>query len=95
LEQDIKGKIVTASDEFAYENEVNKSWNAVNRNRRPLAFVKVKGKEDVKKTVKFCAKHELEACVYNGGTSVFCMKDEAVVIDLSTMCNVQVDAENK
>ncbi|XP_028513724.1 FAD-linked oxidoreductase DDB_G0289697 isoform X2 [Exaiptasia diaphana] len=95
LEQDIKGKIVTASDEFAYENEVNKSWNAVNRNRRPLAFVKVKGKEDVKKIVRFCAKHELEVCVYNGGTSAFCMKDEAVVIDLSTMCNVQVDAENK
>ncbi|KAK3735477.1 hypothetical protein QZH41_007906 [Actinostola sp. cb2023] len=95
LREEIRGNVVIPSDKALYENEINKIWNARLRSRRPSAFVKVKGKGDVVKAVKFCVSHELDICVYCEGKSDFAIGDDAVVIDLSGMCRIKVDENNK
>jgi len=63
LQEEIRGNVVIPSDKALYENEINKIWNARLRSRRPSAFVKVKGKGDVVKAVKFCVSHEVQSVV--------------------------------
>ncbi|XP_031567546.1 FAD-linked oxidoreductase DDB_G0289697-like [Actinia tenebrosa] len=95
LKKSIQGKIVEPSDGKKYDNEIKKVWNACLYDKRPLAFVKVKGKDDVAKTVKFCVRKQLDLCVSCGGTSDFVIADDAVIIDLSMMKRIKIDKTKK
>ena len=59
LEQDLDGKIVIEADGTIYENEIQKVWNAQLRTKRPLAFIKVKGKNDVATAIRFCVANKV------------------------------------
>lgn len=62
LKKEIQGKIVEPSNGSKYDNQIKSVWNACLYNKRPLAFVKVKGKGDVAKTIKFCVDNKVSLC---------------------------------
>jgi hypothetical protein len=59
LKESIRGRIVLPSEGIKYDNEIKRIWNACLHDKHPLAFVKVKGKSDVAKTVKFCVENQV------------------------------------
>ena len=56
----LSGNIILPSEnEKAYQQEVDETWNAAIRERKPAAFVRVATVEDVANTVKFCVQNEV------------------------------------
>ena len=51
--------ILPLENEKAYQQEVDETWNAAIRDRKPAAFVRVATVEDVANTVKFCVQNEV------------------------------------
>ncbi|XP_031567542.1 FAD-linked oxidoreductase DDB_G0289697-like [Actinia tenebrosa] len=94
LKEDIRGRIVQPSDVHKYDLEIKKLWNACLHIKRPIALVQPREKDDVAKTVKFCVDNKLDICVCCGGTTEVAVQDNAVLIDLSLMCDVIVDVDN-
>lgn len=84
-----------AENAKGYQKEIEGSWNASIRTRKPRAFVKVASVDDVVSTVKFCVENKLEICVCAAMNSDFAFVDDAVVIDLSDMNTVSVDVQSK
>lgn len=92
----LSGRVIVRSENAKdYQREVDETWNAAIRTRKPSAFVRVATVEDVVNTVKFCVKNELDMCVCAAKNSDFAMVDDAVVINLSDMNSVTVDVEKK
>jgi len=92
----LSGSVITESENPRdYQKEIEGTWNAAIRTRKPCAFVKVASVEDVARTVKFCVQNKLEMCVCAAKNSEFALADGAVVIDLSDLNNVAVDRESK
>ena len=65
--------------------------------RRPRVIVRCAGADDVVAAVNFARENELDLAVRGGGHSVpgFGTADDAVVVDLSGMRDVQVDPEQR
>jgi hypothetical protein len=61
LKEDIRCTVVLPSDGTKYDNEIKRLWNGCLHYKRPLAFVKVREKPDVSKTVKFCIDKKVSA----------------------------------
>ena len=60
LKAHLSGNIILSSEnEKAYQQEVDETWNAAIRDRKPAAFVRVATVEDVANTVKFCVQNEV------------------------------------
>ena len=60
LKNILSGKIILRSEnEKAYQQEVDETWNAGIRMRKPEAFVRVATVEDVANTIKFCVQNEV------------------------------------
>lgn len=56
----LSGSIILQSEnEKAYQQEVDETWNAAIRERKPAAFVRVATVEDVANTVKYCVQNEV------------------------------------
>lgn len=56
----LSGSIILKSDDTkAYQKEIDATWNAAIRTRKPCAFVKVASVEDVASTVKFCVQNKV------------------------------------
>lgn len=56
----LSGNIILQSEnEKAYQQEVDETWNAAIRERKPAAFVRVATVEDVGNTVKYCVQNEV------------------------------------
>lgn len=56
----LSGNIILQSEnEKAYQQEVDETWNAAIRERKPAAFVRVATVEDVANTVKYCVQNEV------------------------------------
>lgn len=91
LREQVRGEVVTAEDS-AYE-EARRVYNAM-IDRRPRVIVRCAGPDDVVAAVNFARESELDLAVRGGSHSVpgFGTADEAVVIDLSRMQAVDVDA---
>ncbi len=91
LREQVRGEVVTAED-GAYE-EARRVYNAM-IDRRPRVIVRCAGSDDVVAAVNFARESELDLAVRGGSHSVpgFGTADEAVVIDLSRMQAVDVDA---
>jgi FAD/FMN-containing dehydrogenase len=94
LRDRVGGETITAEDP-AYE-EARRVHNAM-IDRRPLAIVRCAGADDVVTAVNFARENQLDVAVRGGSHSVpgFGTADEAVVIDLSRMQQVEVDPDTR
>jgi FAD/FMN-containing dehydrogenase len=92
LSERVGGDVTTPSD--AGYDEARKVFNAM-IDRRPSVVVRCTSTEDVIAAVNYARENELDLAVRGGGHSVpgFGTADDAVVIDLSGMTDVQVDPE--
>jgi FAD/FMN-containing dehydrogenase len=94
LRESVRGEVVAPSDQ-SYE-EARKVFNAM-IDRRPACVVRCSGTADVVAAVNFARENELDIAIRGGGHSVpgFGTADDALVIDLSSMRDVQVDPERR
>ena len=92
LSERVSGDVITPSD--AGYDEARQVFNAM-IDRRPSAVVRCTSVDDVVAAVNFARENELDLAVRGGGHSVpgFGTADDAVVIDLAGMTDVQVDPE--
>jgi FAD/FMN-containing dehydrogenase len=92
LSERISGEVIAPSD-AGYE-EARKVFNAM-IDRRPSVVVRCTSTEDVIAAVNYARENELDLAVRGGGHSVpgFGTADDAVVVDLSGMTDVQVDPQ--
>lgn len=68
----LSGNIILPSEnEKAYQQEVDETWNAAIRERKPAAFVRVATVEDVANTVKFCVQNEVNRFTLKLRTDLF------------------------
>jgi len=58
----LSGSVITESENPRdYQKEIEGTWNAAIRTRKPCAFVKVASVEDVARTVKFCVQNKVSS----------------------------------
>ena len=90
LRESVRGEVIVPQDE-SYD-EARKVFNAM-IDRRPTVVVRCAGTDDVVAAVNFTRENGLDLAVRGGGHSVpgFGTADDAVVVDLSGMRDVQVD----
>jgi FAD/FMN-containing dehydrogenase len=86
---------VIRSGESGYD-EARSVWNGM-IDRRPALIVRCAGTPDVVEAVRFAREHELPIAVRGGGHGVagHAVNDGAIVVDLSEIRNVEVDAERR
>jgi FAD/FMN-containing dehydrogenase len=89
-----RGPIVLP-DEPGYE-EARTLWNAMH-DRRPAVVARCLGVADVMACVQFARENELLLCVKGGGHNIagLAVADGALLLDLSLMRGVSVDARNR
>jgi FAD/FMN-containing dehydrogenase len=94
LGSELKGRIIRPEDGL-YES-ARRVWNG-DIDRRPLLIVQVATTGDVVRAVRFAANRDLPIAVRGGAHSVagFSTCDDGIVIDLSAMNSVQVDAAGR
>jgi FAD/FMN-containing dehydrogenase len=92
LRSDIRGEVIGAADEVY--DEGRRVWNAA-VDRRPLALARCLDEADVQSAVRFATANDLEIAVRGGAHSMSgaSVVDDGIVIDLSLMNQVRVDAE--
>jgi FAD/FMN-containing dehydrogenase len=92
LRQSVRGQVIAADDD-GYE-DARRVFNAM-IDRRPAFVVRCAGTADVVAAVTFARENGLDLAIRGGGHSVpgFGTADDAVVVDLSGMRDVQVDPE--
>lgn len=90
----MRGETITAEDP-AYE-EARRVYNAMT-DRRPRIIVRCAGADDVVAAVNFARESQLDLAVRGGSHGVpgFGTADDAVVIDLCRMQNVDVDPSGR
>lgn len=94
LKGKVKGRIVLPGDP-SYD-EVRKIWNAM-IDRRPAVIVQCAEADDVPHAIMFARDNGLELSIRGAGHNIAgnAVCNDGVMIDLSTMTNVRVDAEKK
>jgi FAD/FMN-containing dehydrogenase len=94
LKGKVKGKIVLP-DNPRYD-EVRQIWNAM-IDRRPAVIVQCTDTGDVREALNFARENRLEISIRGAGHNIAgnAVCDGGVMIDLSTMKNVRVDAEKR
>ncbi len=94
LKARIKGVLVLPGD-AGYE-EARTVWNAM-IDRRPACVVRCLGTADVIAGVQFAREHRLLLCIKSGGHNIagLATADGALMLDLSLMRGVWVDAKKK
>lgn len=92
LEQAIAGSVVRPGD--ADYEEARRTWNHA-IDKRPALIVRPANTDDVVRAVRFAASEGLPIAVRGGAHSIagFSTNDDGVVIDLSAMNTVTVDAK--
>ncbi len=90
----LKGDLIRPG-EAAYE-EARKVWNAM-VDRKPALIVRCRGTVDVVSAVNFARHYGIPLSVRGGGHNVAgsAVCDDGLVVDLSLMTDVQVDAERR
>jgi FAD/FMN-containing dehydrogenase len=92
LAEGLRGELIGPADE-AYD-EARSIWNGVH-DRRPALIVRCAGVADVMRAVEFARSEKLLVAVRGGAHSIpgFSTCDGGIVIDLSPMKGIRVDAE--
>ena len=95
LRSRVRGEVITSADAAAYE-EARKVYNGM-IDKRPAAIVRCTGTADVAAVIGVARAEGLDLSVRGGGHSApgFGTNDGGLVIDLSGMNNVSVDADAK
>src|SRR3954449_1766305 len=91
LAEAVRGEVIAPGDP-GYD-EARAIWNGAH-DRRPALIVRCAGVADVMRAVEFARSQDLEVAVRGGSHSIpgFSTTDGGIVIDLSAMRSVQVDA---
>jgi FAD/FMN-containing dehydrogenase len=94
LAANLHGRVISARDPDY--DQARRIWNRM-IDRRPGLIVRCSGAADVQRTVAFARERELLLAVRGGGHSFpgYSMCNGGVVIDLSALIGVRVDAANK
>lgn len=94
LKENIKGSVVLPNDP-AYD-EVRKIWNGM-IDRRPAAIVRCAGSSDVQRSIEFAGANRLELTIRGAGHNIAgnAICDNGLMIDLSTLKEVKVDAQKR
>ena len=94
LKDKVKGQIVLPDD--SNYNEVREIWNAM-IDRHPAAIVRCKDANDVSHAISYARENELEISIRGGGHNIAgsAVCDNGMMIDLSNMKTVKVDAQKK
>jgi FAD/FMN-containing dehydrogenase len=90
----IKGKVVLPEDpEY---NEIRKIWNAM-IDRHPAIIVRCADPGDVQNAIAFAKENKLDLTIRGAGHNIAgnAVSENGLMIDLSTLKNVRVDAESK
>lgn len=87
----LRGELITRADD-SYE-QARRVWNGV-IDKHPLLIARCRGEADVIASIQFARSHNLPLAVRSGGHSVagFATCDDGLVIDLSPMKGITVDA---
>src|SRR5919199_1919899 len=95
LRESARGEVVPPADD-GY-GEASRIWNGAHDGRRPAIVVRCTGAADVIAAVGFARSNDLTIAVRGGGHSIagFSTCDGGVVIDLSGMTSVHVDAATR
>ncbi|MEO8083280.1 MAG: FAD-binding oxidoreductase [Ardenticatenales bacterium] len=90
----LSGPLLTAGD--AGYDDARTVWNAM-IDRRPAAVARCRGVADVIASVRFAREHDLLLCIKGGGHNIagLATADGALMLDLSLMRGVWVDAPNR
>jgi len=88
----VRGDVVLPGD--ANYDEVRQIWNAM-VDRKPAAIVRCTSRDDVVQAVRFAHRHKLLVSVRGGGHNIAgnAACDDGLMIDLSLMKRVEVDAK--
>lgn len=88
----VRGDVVLPGD--ANYDEVRQIWNVM-VDRKPAAIVRCTSRDDVVQAVRFARRHELLVSVRGGGHNIAgnAACDDGLMIDLSLMKRVEVDAK--
>ncbi|HET9942624.1 MAG TPA: FAD-binding oxidoreductase, partial [Terriglobia bacterium] len=94
LKENIKGSVVLPNDP-AYD-EVRKIWNGM-IDRRPAAIVRCASSSDVQRSIEFAGTNRLELTIRGAGHNIAgnAICDNGLMIDLSTLKEVKVDAQKR
>ncbi|HEY9612135.1 FAD-binding oxidoreductase, partial [Allocoleopsis sp.] len=94
LKTHVKGHVVLPDD--PNYDEVRQIWNAM-IDRRPAVIVQCAQADDVAYAIAFARENKLELSVRGGGHNIAgtAVCDRGVMIDLSMMKNVRIDARNR
>ena len=92
LKQKIQGRVVVAGD--SDYDDIRKIWNAM-IDRHPAVIVRVAGAEDVQRTIGFARENRMELTIRGAGHNIAgnAISENGIMIDLSTLKNVRVDAK--
>ncbi|MCI0614901.1 FAD-binding oxidoreductase, partial [bacterium] len=92
LKQKINGRVVLPGD--SDYDDIRKIWNAM-IDRRPSAIVRVAQSEDVQRTIGFARENKIELTIRGAGHNIAgsAISENGIMIDLSTLKNVRVDAK--
>ncbi|MCP6762682.1 MAG: FAD-binding oxidoreductase [Fischerella sp. CENA71] len=94
LKTHIKGHVVLPDD--PRYDEVREIWNAM-IDRRPTVIIQCANADDVSQAILFARNNGLEISIRGAGHNIAgnAVCDNGIMIDLSTMKNVRVDAHNR
>src|SRR6478672_10193275 len=92
LAESVRGEVIRPAD--AGYDAARAVWNGVH-DRRPALIVRCAGVADVMRAVEFARSEQLLVAVRGGSHSIpgFSTVDDGIVIDLSGMKGVKVDAD--
>lgn len=94
LKTNVKGHVVLPND--SNYNEVREIWNAM-IDRRPTVIVQCAEADDVSHAIAFARENKLEISIRGAGHNIAgnAVCDNGVMIDLSTLKNVHIDAQKR
>ncbi|MGA8180670.1 MAG: FAD-binding oxidoreductase [Desulfobacterales bacterium] len=94
LKDKVKGQIVLPDD--SNYNEVREIWNAM-IDRHPAVIVRCKDADDVSHAISYARENQFEISIRGGGHNIAgsAVCDNAMMIDLSNMKTVKVDAQKR
>lgn len=94
LKRNVKGQVVLPDDP-TYD-EVREIWNAM-IDRRPAVIVQCANADDVSQCIRFARQNDIEISIRGGGHNIAgnALCNNGMLIDLSTMKNVNVDPQKR